>query len=214
MGGEFITGSFPRIDASTGELLEKEVEMEETERALRSMGSYRAPGPDGFQPIFFKKTWHTTGAAVHSFVKKVFEDGDIPEEAAEAILVLIPKGTRPSNIRDFRPLSLCNVAYKLTSKVIVSRLRSLMQELVSPCQASFVPGRQGLDNAVICQEYAHSFRSTKSRRGAVIIKVDLEKAYDRMEWAFIEHTLVDTGLPSKIIKVIMQLLALGSCRLI
>lgn len=133
--------AFRALKLAYGDDLGKEVDMGETKQALKDMGSYRAPGLDGFQAIFLKKTWHTMGETVHHFVKKVFEDGNISEGAAEALLVLIPKGTRPCNIRGFRPLSLCNVAYKLTSKVIVNRLKSIMKQLISPCQVIFVPGR-------------------------------------------------------------------------
>lgn len=70
-----------------------------------------------------------------------------------------------------------------------------------------------MDNAVICQEFVHSFRYSKARKEGAMIKVDLEKAYDRMEWAFVEGTLRDEGLPSKLSDAIMQLITRGSCRL-
>lgn len=80
----------------------------------------------------------------------MIDEGVVPKEAADATLVLIPKETKPTNMRGFRPLSICNVTYKLASKVIVNRLKGIMKELISPCQASFVPGRQAVDNVVIC----------------------------------------------------------------
>lgn len=79
---------------------------------------------------------------------------------------------------------------------------------------SFVPGRQGLNNVVICQEYVHSLRFTKVKKGVAIIKVDLKKAYDRLEWAFVESTMEDMGLRGNTVNVIMQLLSRGSCRLV
>lgn len=88
-GGEFTTGCFPRMDASTTKELSKEVSMEETQRALRDMGSYKVPWPDGYQAIFFKKTREITGAAIHSFVKMAIDKGELPEEDVEAALVLI-----------------------------------------------------------------------------------------------------------------------------
>lgn len=151
---EFITSCFLCVDTNTQEEQGKEVIMEETKRVPRDMGSYKALGPDGYQAIFFKKTWHITGEAVHSFVKKAIEDGEISEEAAEASLVLIPKETKPCNICGFRPLILCNAAYKLISKVIVNRLKLLTRELISPSHASFVPGssrnRQRFDLPGLC----------------------------------------------------------------
>src|SRR5438270_9992141 len=71
-----------------------------------------------------------------------------------------------------------------------------------------------MDNAIICQEMIHSMRYTKSKRGAAIMKIDLEKAYDRLEWGFIEGALVDAGLPSSLIEVIMRIVTGGSCKLL
>lgn len=107
-GGQFIHGAFPPIDPGLMDTLDKEATEDEIRNALRSMGSYKAPGPDGFQPVFFKKTWNTTGAAVTKFVREVLRGEPIPEGAAEALLVLIPKGDRAESMRSFRPLSLCN----------------------------------------------------------------------------------------------------------
>lgn len=69
------------------------------------------------------------------------DKGEISEEATEASIVLISKESKPCSIRGFNPLSLCNVAYKLVSKVIANRLKPLMEDLISPCHARFVPGR-------------------------------------------------------------------------
>lgn len=162
---------------------------EDTLRALRRMGKYKAPGLDEYQAIFFKNTW--SGAAVHSFMKGILEGGDIPVEAAEALLVLTPKEVKPSTMKEFRPLSLCNIVYKLVSKIIVSRLREAWKSFISPQQASFVPGRPSIDNVILCQKFVHSMRFMKLRKGSVVIKLDLEKAYDILEWDFINETMRD-----------------------
>lgn len=154
-GGDFITEHFPTIGMNTKKELSRDVSMEEALKALKGMGSYKAPRPDGFQAIFYKKTWSKIGKSVHSFVKKMLEDGEVLEEAAEAILMLIPKETKPSRMRGFRRLGLCNIVHKLASKVVVNRLKDILKTLISPCQASFVPGRQGIDNVVIYQEFVH-----------------------------------------------------------
>lgn len=77
--------------------------------------------------------------------------------------MLIPKEIKLSSMHGFRPLSLCNVVYKLASKVIVNRLKDIVKELISPYQESFVSVRQGINNVVICQEFVHSLRFTKDR---------------------------------------------------
>lgn len=132
----------------------------------------------------------------------------------EDTLVLVPKETHPTSTRGFRPISLSNVPMKLVSRIIVDRLKETLKQLISPCQKSFVPGKQGLDNAILCQEMIHSMRYTKAKKRAAIIKIDLEKAYDRLKGSFIEETLVDARLPSNIIKDIMRIISGGSCKLL
>lgn len=139
------------------------------------------------------------------FVKGIIEGREIIEEAAGALSVLIPKELKPSSMRNFRPLSLCNAAYKHVSNVLVNRLKESWKTLISSYQASFVPGGKSSDDVIICQEFAHSFKYTKARRGVVMIKSDLEKAYDFLEWDFIEETLVDAGILNAIVGVIMRI---------
>lgn len=78
----------------------------------------------------------------------------------------------------------------------------------------FVLGQQSIDNAAVCQELVHSLRYSKAKKGVVVIKVKLEKSYDRLEWSFIASTLKDAGMPSKLIYVIMRLISSETCRLL
>ena len=93
--------------------------------------------------------------------------------------------------------------YKLVTKLIAMRLKSLMPKLIGAAQCSFVPGRQSTDNILIAQEVVHSMRIKKGNVGFMAIKVDLEKAYDRLNWEFIIDTLTDVGLPANLIEIIM-----------
>lgn len=128
--------------------------------------------------------------------------------------MLIPKDSLPTTIHEFRPLSLCNVPVKLVSKIIINKLKDILKKLISPCQTNFVPERQGLHNAILCQELVHTSRYSKARRGTIIIKVDLEKAYERLEWSFIKCMLENAGVPNKLIGVITPLVSGGSCKLL
>lgn len=132
VGGQFIQGRFPSIDDTATHRLQTECTMEETVRALKGMGALKAPGPDGFQPIFFKKTWEVTGSAVFDFVKRVMSGGSIPSEAAEALVVLVPKTATPETIKSFRPISLCNVSLKIATKLIVNRLKDILKSIIGP----------------------------------------------------------------------------------
>lgn len=106
--------------------------MQGVHSALKDMGSYKAIGPDGFHVLFFKKTWSFTGQALLSFLQKVMTEQVIPKEEAKDLLVLIPKEDNLSSIRSFRRISLCNIVYKLLTKLIFKRLRGVLGEIIAP----------------------------------------------------------------------------------
>jgi hypothetical protein len=189
-------------EEAVDELL-KPITKKEVYDALMSMKSYKAPGPDGFQPIFFKLFWEDVGDDLWNFVKLAFENGRYDPKICETLIVLLPKGDSQTTFKDFRPISLCNVTYKLISKIIVSRLRPFLDGIVSPLQNSFIPGRSTKDNAIVFQEVLHSMRKSKKKNGDMVFKLDLEKAYDRVNWSFLKDTLVKFNFPSKVISLIM-----------
>ena len=97
------------------------------------------------------------------------------------LITLIPKHPGADCQASFRLISLCNTVYKVVTKVIVKRLFSLLPKLISPLQIAFVSGRMGLDNMIIAQELIHTVTLKKGKMGFMAIKIDLEKAYDRLE---------------------------------
>ena len=96
------------------------------------------------------------------------------------------------------------MSYKIITKTLTNRLKELMPFLTSQNQCSFVPGRQISDNIVIYQEVLHSMRSRTLGNGILLIKIDLEKAYDRVSWSFIKDTLQTVGLPNVWIRKVMH----------
>lgn len=109
-----------------------------------------------------------------------------------------------------------NIASKKLKKVerYLGRFKEVWRGLISPFQASFVPGRESNDNVILWQEFIHSFRFIKAKRGAIILKVDLGMAYDRHEWRFIEERLHDAWIQDYLVRVIMLLVSSSSCRLL
>ena len=117
---------------------------------------------------------------------------------------LIPKVDSPEFVKHYRPISLCNVVYKCLTKTIVYRLKPMLSDLVSPFQASFISGRCIQDNILIAQEMIHSMRKMRGRRGFFAIKIDFEKAYDRLRWSFIQNVLEDVGITEGMKHLIMN----------
>lgn len=145
------------------------------------MQSFKSPGLDGFQPLFYKHFWGVVGEDVWRFVSDIFAKGDIDEGIAETLLVLIPKANNPTRLKNFRPISSCNVIFKVITKVLVSRLRPYLDHLIGPFQSSFIPWRETADNAILAQEVVHYMHTSRSQKGTLAFKIDLEKTYDRLD---------------------------------
>ena len=92
----------------------------------------------------------------------------------------------------------------MITKIIVARLGPYLEKFISPLQTTFVPGRKGIDNAIIVHEIVHTLRKKKGKVGYMAIKVDLEKAYDKLEWSFIRGMLIRANLPADLIDIIMS----------
>ena len=172
--------------------------------ALKSMKPYNAPGVDGLHAGFFQRFWLLVGESVKKIVRDIFETHEVPGFLNQTLIVLIPKQLGPETVGHFRPISLCNTVYKIVSKILVQRLRPHLPFLVSPMQAAFLKGRRSTDNVIIAQELIYSLKGRKGKDGYMIVKIDLEKAYDRLEWSFIKMVLEHFGLPKSIVKLIMS----------
>jgi hypothetical protein len=179
--------------------------VQEVNEALESIGDLKAPGPDGMPAIFYKKFWYMVGPKIQQEVLDVLNGGMMPDGWNETTIVLIPKLKSPERITDFRPISLCNVLYKLISKVIANRLKIVLPHIISPTQSAFVPGRMITDNVLLAYEVTHRMRRRKGGRdGLIAVKLDMSKAYDRVEWVFLEKIMLKLGFASAWVDVVMN----------
>ena len=182
----------------------KDVTYDEIKVGLWSLKAFKALGVDGLHAGFFQIFWHEVNESICKEVGSIFSSGVMPEYLNRTLIAFVPKCHNLKTINSYRPNSLCNTIYKVVTKIIVARICPLLSNLISLVQAAFVPARRGLDNVLIAQELIHSIDKKKGRMGYMAIKMDLEKAYDRLEWSFIHKVLHGFHFPDQLIKVIMS----------
>lgn len=206
--------SFPPIDQNFKDSLTTPVSQQEIKVAIYNIGAFKAPGEDGYPALFYQKNWELLGLSVSSFIISAWENPNMLQQVHNALLVLIPKLEHPEFINQFRPVALCNVIYKCFTNILVNRIKPFLDKIISPFQGSFVPGRNIQDNNIIAKEMFHSMGRMKGRKKFVAIKIDLEKAYDRLNWNFIHHCLSSLGIDNHFISIIMSCISSSSFKVL
>ena len=178
---------------------------QEIKDVVFSFGSYKAPSPDGMSAIFYKTYWNTICKEVIDSIKAFFVDGHMLKEMNHTFITLIPKTPNLCMVKQFRPISLCNISYKIISKILANRLKSLLPNLVSPWQAASVPGRNIQDNSIIAYEIFHTMHQKFfGSKVFVALKLDMEKAFDKVDGLSSLSIFKHFGFSNKWIHLINQ----------
>ena len=125
------------------------------------MGLTKAPGPDGMNALFYQKFWHIVGNEVTDAVSDFLHFGNMEPDINYTHIVLIPKVKKPEKMADIKPINLCNVIYKIISKVLASKLKLILPQIISPSQSAFVPNRFITDNVLVAYETLHAMHIRK-----------------------------------------------------
>lgn len=152
---------------------------EEVFTALKQMHPNKSPGLDGMSPLFFLTYWDIIDSTVTEAVLTAFNFGNLPSNLNHKFIVLITKNKLLEFVADFHPISICNVLYKIVSKVLVNRLKCLLPNIISPTQSVFVPRRIISNNILVVYEIMHLLNhKTNGQDGYMSLKLDISKAYD------------------------------------
>jgi hypothetical protein len=191
------------IDVMNATLL-KEFTTLEVKVALNQMHPLKSSGPDGFSACFYQRAWHIVKVEVCQTVLGFLNQGLFDSDLNATHIALIPKIKNPSTVLDYRPISLCNVVYKLISKVLANRLKKVLPHIISQEQSAFIPGRLITDNVLVAFEAMHTMDGRmKGREGYMALKLDMSKAYDRVEWGYLEAVMRKLGFVDRWISMMM-----------
>ncbi|KAL6179662.1 hypothetical protein ACLB2K_046334 [Fragaria x ananassa] len=168
----------PRVSDQMNEELTAPYSDEEIRAALFQMYPTKSPGPDGMPPEFFQKYWETVGVDVCVAVRDFLSSGQLLRDVNYTHICLIPKVANPT-------------------------LKKHLAGIISPFQSAFIPGRLITDNSLIANEVSHFIDSDKEE-GVMSLKLDMRKAYDRMEWVFLKAVLLRLGFYGVWVDLIMQ----------
>ena len=178
---------------------------EDVHKALFDIGELKAPGPDGLHAIFYKRFWPMLEEDLIEEVLKAVNTCTIPTGWNDTTIMMIPKINTPEKVTQFRAISLCNVVYKIIAKMVATRLKVFLPEIISPTQSAFVPGRLITDNILVAYECFHTIKNKREgREGLCAIKLDMHKAYDRVEWPFLKEIMLRLGFRQEWVNLIMQ----------
>ncbi|XP_019418502.1 PREDICTED: uncharacterized protein LOC109329277 [Lupinus angustifolius] len=168
---------------------------EEIKAAVWSCVGDKSLGPDGFNLNFFQACWDIIKNDIILFIQEFYLFGKLPKGLNSSFITLIPKIKNPSKTHELRPISLVGSLYKILAKILVVRLKVIMSSLISSSQSAFISDRNVLDATVVINEAIHSAK--KAKDGCFLLKVDFEKAYDSVDWSFLDYMLVSFGFSEK-----------------
>uniref|UniRef100_A0A803NV32 Endonuclease/exonuclease/phosphatase domain-containing protein n=1 Tax=Cannabis sativa TaxID=3483 RepID=A0A803NV32_CANSA len=168
---EVIDCILPSISAQQNEDLMMPVTREEVKCAVFQMHPDKSPGPDGMTPAFFQKSWSIVGDEVVRMVQNFLSFGSLEDIGKGTNMVLIPKKGNPEKLTDLRLIALCNVLYKVITKVIANRLKPMLDGIISP-QESFYTRRLIRDNIMVSFEVLHYLkRKRQGKEGYMALKL-------------------------------------------
>jgi hypothetical protein len=228
--GAYIVDHFSKLFSSTGPLLDDSLsdlfkpvitdeensdlcnipDEREIYDAIVNLGLNKAPGPDGMTGLFYKSYWPIVKLSVIASVQSFFRGGFLLKEFNHTNIALIPKIDNPSQVHHYRPISLINFNYKIISKILSNRFKPLLHKIISPTQSAFLKGRSIQDNTVLAHELFHSMKKKKGNGGLMALKLDMEKAFDCMEWDFLIRLLTLLGFNSTWTQWIKQCISTSS----
>ncbi|GAU51940.1 hypothetical protein TSUD_417220, partial [Trifolium subterraneum] len=187
------TLQFKRLNQLESSSLTKPFLEAEVKSAVWDCDSFKSPGPDGINFGFIKDFWAELRGDVMRFISEFHRNGKLTKGINSTFIALIPKIDSPQRLNDFRLISLVGSLYNILAKVLANRLRLVIGRVISESQTAFVKDRPILDGVLIANEVVDDAR--KSKKELLFFKVDFEKAYDSVDWGYLDDVMGRMSFP-------------------
>ncbi len=182
------------VNSKVSEILIQSFTSDELLEALKSLPRHSCPGEDGLTPTFFIQYWDLLNLLICQGFQNIFSSGKMPEQISEGLIYLVPKGdSKQTDIRKWRPITVLNTIYKIYAKSLMTRLSTFLPDIIHPSQTRFVPSRSIFDN--IFTYWGASAKARILGEDLAVLLLDFEKAYDRVDWTFLQGTMAKMGFP-------------------
>lgn len=192
-----LVRSIPKLSNEEQHSLSGKITIEEATNSLKNMKNGKSPGTDGFTVEFFKFFWKSIGHFVVRSLNEAYEDGELSTTQKEGLVICLPKGDKQKEyIRNWRPITLLNVVYKIGSSCIANRIKTVLSKLISQDQTGFMANRYIGDNIRLIYDLI-SYLNIKNAPG-LLLSIDFEKAFDSLSWNFMFKVLKAYGFGDSI----------------
>nr|TKS08437.1 hypothetical protein D5086_0000103180 [Populus alba] len=198
-----VIGQGPCLSSASHDLLLAPISSDEIQNVVFQFGNDKAPGLDGYTSLFFKKAWLIVGDDFCAAVQDFFHSGQMLKQINHSIIALVPKSSNVSSPSDFRSISYCNVIYKVIAKILANRQAHALKDIISPFQNAFLGDRFMSDNINLVQELLRQYGRKRSSPRS-LLKVDFRKAFDSVQWPFLDSLLRHLVFPGRFVSWIMQ----------
>ncbi|WOL13087.1 hypothetical protein Cni_G21856 [Canna indica] len=200
-----LQGLPKKVSRRDNNWLLKPVTYEEVKTAVFAINVDSAPGPDGFTSAFFRHFWHVVDKDVVAAIIYFFRNMKLIRPFNDTLIALIPKSKNTLDMSSLRPISLCNIFYKICTKILVKRMQPIMSKVIFENQSAFVPGRLISENIFLAHEVNHYLKTKqKGCSQEMAIKLDMSGAYDRVEWDYLVAVISAMGFAHEFAHIIMQ----------
>ena len=178
----------PILSNEDRNMLDKDITKSDVLESLKRCKNDKTPGTDGYTSEFFKFFWSDLGDFIHRSYIKSFHKGELSISQKLGIISILPKGNKPREyIKNWRPISLLNVTYKILSGIIANRIKSVLPKLIHENQKGFMSGRYIGENTRLLYDIMHA--CNENNIPGILLMVDFEKAFDSVSWKFIRNVL-------------------------